>query len=149
MNNAFDISNDEFLKRSDKSATTKPPPPCDGSKVGDFNERINRLNPLRKTRARLSPRNTVLTGLAAMICLLPTVTYAQIEAGKLFELLKVWWNGFKALNIDRPFERHEDLSLVTSNRESHLPSISYFCFHDSNYYVHFFSDSHQHLTSIG
>ena len=89
MNNAFDISNDEILKRSDKSATTEPPPPCDGSQAVNITERILRLNPLKKTRDRVSLRNTVLTGLAAMICLLPTVTYAQIEAGKLFERLMV------------------------------------------------------------
>ena len=85
MNNAFDISNDEILNRSDKSATSEPPPPCDGSQANDNNERIYRLNTLKKTRDRVSLRNTVLTGLAAMICLLPTVTYAQIEAGKFLE----------------------------------------------------------------
>ena len=149
MNNAFDISNDEILKRSDKSATTEPPPPCDGSKAGEINERIHRLNPLRKTRDRLSSRNTVLAGLAAMICLLPTVTYAQIEAGKLFEMLKVCWNGFKAPIIDHHLQDVKTISRVKFYQERYLSSFSYFLFSDSNYDVHFFSDSHQHLPSIG
>ena len=81
MNNAFNIV--ETHKFSDEPKSSEPPPPCDSSNFGDIKERTRRLNHLRKNRGRMSLRNTLVTGLTAMICLLPMVTYAQTEAGKL------------------------------------------------------------------